>query len=98
MIWPLPRTGPSRRWRFTVDDEDEVIEFFAGGESDGAEGFGLVGFAVAEEGPDFGIGGGLEAAIFEIAIEARLIDGHQGAESHGDSGKFPEVGMSQGCG
>ena len=36
-----------------VDDEDQVVEAFARGERDGAEGFGLVGFAVAEESPDF---------------------------------------------
>ena len=77
--------------KVAVDDEDEVVEFFAGGERDGAERFGLVGFAVAEESPDFGVGRWLEATIFEIAIEARLIDGHQRAQAHRDGGIFPEV-------
>ena len=36
-----------------VDDEDEVVELFARGKCDRAERFRLVGFAVAEECPDF---------------------------------------------
>src|SRR6202023_2479606 len=44
-----------------VDHENEVVEFFAGSQGDGAERFGLVGFAVAEESPDFGVGDWLHA-------------------------------------
>ena len=62
--------GTVEALQVAVDDEDEVVELFAGGEGDGAERFGLVGFAVAEEGPDLGVGGGLEAAIFEIAARS----------------------------
>ena len=79
-----------------VDDEDKIVEFFAGGQRDGAEGFGLIGFAVAEEGPDFGVGDGFEAAIFEIAVVTRLVNGHQRAQAHGDGGKFPEIGHQPG--
>ena len=39
--------------QIAIDDEDEVVEPFAGGQRQGAERFGLVGFAVAEEAPDF---------------------------------------------
>src|SRR6185295_18648129 len=35
-----------------VHDEDEVVELLPAGQRDGAERFGLVGLAVAEEGPD----------------------------------------------
>ena len=35
-----------------VDDEDQVVELFARRQADGAERFGLVGFAVAEKRPD----------------------------------------------
>ena len=35
-----------------VDDEDQVVELLARGERDGAERFGLVAFAVAQERPD----------------------------------------------
>ena len=82
--------------KIAVDDEDEVVEFFARGQSDGAERFGLVGFAVAEEGPNFCVGGRLQTAIFEVAIEARLIDGHERTKSHGNGGIFPEIGHQPG--
>src|SRR5208283_4471300 len=88
--------GTIEALEIAIDDEDEVVEFFAGGEGDGAEGFGLIGFAVAEESPNFRVSDRLEAAIFEIAIEARLIDGHERAESHGDGGILPEVGHEPG--
>ena len=39
-----------------VDDEDEVVELLACRERDGAERFGLVGLAVAEERPDLRVG------------------------------------------
>ena len=35
-----------------VDDEDQVVELFAGGQRDGAQRLGLVALAVAQEGPD----------------------------------------------
>ncbi len=40
--------------QIAVDDEDQVVEFLARREADGAERFRLVGFTVPEEGPDFG--------------------------------------------
>ncbi len=82
--------------KIAVDDKNQVVEFFARGQSDGAERFGLVGFAVAEERPDFRVGDRLQAAIFQIAIEARLIDGHQRAKAHRNGGKFPEIGHEPG--
>ncbi len=75
-----------------VDDEDEVVELFTRGERDGAERFGLVGLAVAEEGPHFCVGLWLEAAVFEITSVAGLVDSHQRAQAHRDGGIFPEVG------
>ena len=39
-----------------VDDENQVVESLARGQRDGAERFGLVHFAVAEEGPDLAAG------------------------------------------
>ncbi len=38
-----------------IDDEDQVVEIFAGSERDGAESLGLIGFTVAEKCPDFGV-------------------------------------------
>ena len=60
--------------KVAVDDEDEVVELFARRQGDGAERFGLVGFAVAEERPDLRVRLRLEAAILEVAHEARLVD------------------------
>src|SRR6185503_19651913 len=56
-----------------VDHEDQVVELLARRERDRAERLGLVGLAVAEERPHFRLGLRLEAAIFEVAIEARLV-------------------------
>src|SRR5712672_2560502 len=75
-----------------VHYENQIVEFFARRKRDGTERFRLVGFAVAEESPDFCVGGRFQAAVFEIAAEAGLINGHQRAEPHRDGGKFPEVG------
>ena len=74
-----------------VDHEDQVVELLARRQRDGAERFGLVGLAVAEERPDLGVGLRLEAAIFEVAIEARLVDRHDRAEAHRDGRELPEV-------
>ena len=74
-----------------VDHEDQVVELFARRERDGAERLGFVGFAVAEERPHLRVGLRLEAAIFEVAIEARLVDRHDRAEAHRDRREFPEV-------
>src|SRR5581483_358172 len=74
-----------------VDDEDEVVELLAGGQRDGAERFGLVGFTVAEKRPDLRIRLRLEPAIFEVAHEARLIDRHDRPEAHRNGRVFPEV-------
>src|ERR1700738_3287280 len=59
-----------------VHDENQIVELFARSERDGAEGFRFVGFTIAQEGPNFGIRGRFETAVFEIAAEARLINGH----------------------
>ena len=74
-----------------VDDEDQVVELLARRQRDGAERFGLVGLAVAEERPDLRIGLRLEAAIFQVPIEARLVDRHDRPEAHRDRRDFPEL-------
>ena len=75
-----------------VDDEDQVVELLARRERDGAERLGLVGLAVAEERPHLLIGARLEAAILQVAREARLVDRHDRAEAHRHRRRFPEVG------
>ncbi len=75
-----------------VDDEDQVVELLARAERDGAERFGFVGFAVAEERPHLRVGALLQAAVLEVAHEARLVDRVDRADAHRDRGEFPEVG------
>ena len=79
-----------------VDDEDQVVELFARRQRDRAERFGLVGLAVAEERPDLRVRLRLQAAILEVADEARLVDRHDRAEPHRDRREFPEVGHQPG--
>ena len=75
-----------------VDDEDQVVELLARGQRDGAERLGLVGLAVAEERPDLRVGALLQAAILEVAHEARLVDRADRAEAHRHRRELPEVG------
>src|SRR5438445_2376887 len=84
--------GTIETLQVAVNDEDQIIELLARREGDGAERFRLIGFAVAEESPNFCVRGRLESAILEIAAEARLINSHQRAQSHGYGRKFPELG------
>ncbi len=79
-----------------VDDEDQIVEFFAGGERDGAKRFGFVGLAVAEEGPDLRVGPFLQPAILQVAHEARLVDGADRSEPHRHRRELPEVGHQPG--
>ena len=81
-----------------VDDEDQVVQLFARRQGDRAQGFGLVGFAVAEKRPDLAVRLRLEAAILEIPREARLVDRHQRTEAHRHRGVFPEIGHQPGMG
>ena len=55
MIWPLPRTGPSRRCRLQLMTKIRLSSFSREASVMAPSDFGLVGFAVAQEGPDFGV-------------------------------------------
>src|SRR6185437_5174787 len=83
--------GPIEALQIAIDDEDEVVELFSGRKRDRAERFGLVGFAIAEERPNFCIRFWLQAACFEVTCKARIVNRHQGAQSHSNSWKFPEI-------
>ncbi len=78
--------------QIAVHHENQVIELLARGDADGAHGFRLVHFAIADKAPDFASFGGGNAAIMQVFHEARLIDRHQRAKSHRYGGKLPEVG------
>ena len=77
--------------QIAIDDENKIVEIFARSERDRAQSLGLIRLAVSEERPDFCVGDGFEAAIFEIAIEAGLVDRHERAQAHRNRGIFPEV-------
>ncbi len=79
-----------------VDDEDQVVQLFAGGQRDGAQRLRFVAFAVAQERPDLLARGVLDAAVGEVLVEPRLVDGHDRAQAHRDGGVLPEVGHQPG--
>ncbi len=87
---------PVQALQVAVDDEDQVVEPLARGEGDGAEALRLVGLAVAEEGPDAAVAGVEEAAVLEVAVVARLVDGADRSEAHRDGRELPEVGHQPG--
>src|SRR5207245_5715748 len=72
-----------------VDDEDQVVELLARGETDGAERFGLVHLAIAAEHPDFAVARLRQAARLQILQVARHVDGLDRAEAHRDRGELP---------
>jgi len=74
-----------------VDDEGEVVEFLAGGDTDRTERFDLVHLAVAEERPHVLVGRVLDTAVVQIAVEPGLVDGVDRAEAHRDGRELPEV-------
>jgi hypothetical protein len=81
-----------------VDHEDQVIQPLPRRQGDGAQGLGLVHLAIAEEGPDPAALGVHQAPVMQIAHEARLVDGHEGAEPHGHGRELPEVRHQPGVG
>src|SRR5205823_2117294 len=70
--------------QIAVDDPDEVVEPFAPGQGDRAERFRFIALAVADEAPDLAAVVLAQAAMFEVAIEAGLVDAHDRPEAHAD--------------
>ena len=75
-----------------VDDEGQVVETLARRDVERAERLGLVGLAVAEERPHARARGVEQAAVLEVAVEARLVDRADRAEAHRDRRELPELG------
>ena len=75
-----------------VDDEHEVVELLTRGERDRSEGFGFVGFAVAEEAPHAAVGGVVDVPVLEVAVESGLVERGDRAEAHRHRRELPEVG------
>src|SRR5258708_5560396 len=93
---PVATNRAVQTLQVAVDNKNQVVQVFARSEGDSAKRFWFVGLTVAQKRPDFGVRLRLDAAIFEIAIEAGLVNGHQRAEAHGYRGVFPEVGHQPG--
>src|SRR3954465_6375430 len=100
MILPLPRTGPSRRWRLQLTTKIRLSRRSRPASeiapSDSRSSLSPSPQkphtpAVAAEAPDPALGrvGGLAAV--EVLHEARLVDRHQRAEAHRHRGELPEV-------
>jgi hypothetical protein len=82
--------------QIAVDDEHEVVELLAHRQRERAHALGLVHFAIAQERPDLAIGDRRQAAVFHVALKARLVDSHHGPETHGNGRELPEVGHQPG--
>ena len=74
-----------------VDDEDQVVELLPHRHGDRAHRLGLVHLAVAQESPHLAVGCRHDAAMFEVAHEARLIDRHHRPEAHRHRRELPEI-------
>ena len=79
-----------------VDDEDQVVELFTRSQANGAQRFDFVHLAVAAEHPDLAVFSVGNAACVQVFEESSLVNGHQRAQAHRDSGKLPEVGHQLG--
>ena len=81
---------PIEALQVAVDDEDQVVESFARGKRQAGERLRLVHLAVAGERPHLAGVGLREAAVLEIAHEARGIDRVDRTEAHRTGRKLPE--------
>ena len=96
MILPLPRTGPSSRCRLQLmtkirlssfSRDASVIAPSASGSSVSPSPRNAQTLRSVRE---------LQSAIFQVAIEARLVNRHDRAESHRDRRELPEIGHQPG--
>mmetsp|Transcript_14414 Transcript_14414/g.43118 ORF Transcript_14414/g.43118 Transcript_14414/m.43118 type:complete len:959 (+) Transcript_14414:868-3744(+) len=74
-----------------VDDHDEVVQALVTRAGDGVDRLRLVHLTVTDEAPDAAAGGVRQAAEVQVAEEASLGHGREGADAHGHGGVLPEV-------
>jgi len=83
--------GSIEALKVAVDDEDQVVEFVSAREGQGTQRFRLVHFPVPEE-CKYAISRCFcHSPRFEVAIEARLVDGEKRAQTHRYGWIFPEL-------
>ena len=74
-----------------VDHEGQVVQTVVGGQLQQTARLGLVHLAVTEERPDVLVGGVLDAAVAQVAVELGLVDRVHRADAHRDRGELPEL-------
>ena len=74
-----------------VHDEREVVESLAGRDVQRPKRLGLVALAVADERPHARCGRVLDAAVLQVAVEARLVDRRERTKAHRNSRELPEL-------
>ncbi len=74
----------------TVDNEDQVIQFFTGRDGDSAFGFRLIHLTVAQEGVNGLLGSVFQTTMLQIFQELSLIDRADRAQAHGYGRELPE--------
>ena len=82
MIEPLPRTGPSSRCRLQLTTKIRLSRPSRAASESAGERLRLVHLAVADERPHLAPGGLEDAAVLEVAQEARLVDRGDRPEAH----------------
>ena len=81
-----------------VDHPGEVVQLLAGGDADRAERLRLAHLTVAQERPDALVGGVLDAAVVQVAVEPRLVDRVDAVRPIETVGNSQKSGISRGCG
>ena len=74
-----------------VDHEDQVVELLAPREPKTAEGFGLVAFPIAQEGPHLAVPHRNLRAAVQVLHDVGLVDRLDRPQAHGDGRKLPIV-------
>src|ERR1700760_1664108 len=82
---------PVQPLQIAVDDEDEVVQLLAGRHGDRTQGVDLVSLTVSHKGPNLAFRLLDQAAVFQIAHEACLVERIQRPNAHRDGGKAPEI-------
>src|SRR5262249_49173505 len=72
---PVASARPIEPLQVAVDDPDQVVELFAGGQSNRAERLGLIHLAITEKRPHLAACAGFKSAVFQIFDKTGVIDG-----------------------
>ena len=87
---------PIQALQIAINDKDQIIQIFAGGERDGAQAFRLIHLTIAQKRPDLSAFGIRHAAVVHVFHKAGLVDRHKRAEPHGDGWELPKIGHQPG--